>query len=548
MRLACEAVLFSWALNSVLLSHAPAADGPKVQRALPAGCQIGKSCEVTLSGTFATWPVQVWSDAAEINIRASETSGKLTVTVAENASPGLHFYRVFDANGASPQLPLIVDNCADTLEVEPNDHHRKAQLIDSLPMAVHGCLEKSGDVDTFQVSLKQGQTLVAVLDGQKIGSPMDADLQVLNSNGIILAQQLDHRGLDPELEFTAPADGNYQIRVVAFPDTPNSTIAYAGGEKFVYRLLLTVGPYVEFAVPAGLSTQRENTLELLGINLAPGTKVTLPPASPSTRELSFSSILGMVSLPATSGDLFVDTEPNNGPATEAKASKSGDKQPDGSPANQSITLPCIVTGKIDYAGDKDSFSFRSSKDSRWKIKVEAQALGSQLDAVLTLKNNDGKQLATNDDVGENRDPSLSWVTPADGDYLIAVHDMYRQGSKNHWYRIVIEPEQPDFSLTTTTDMFVGKLNQPIEIPVTIQRTLDLPGEIAIGLDTDLSGSRFEVISKKGDDSAKSVKLIIKSAEPFSGPIRIIGRSDNLTSQYARPAKHPNDWLWLTITP
>ncbi len=539
-----SALVGIFSLNANL---AAAADGPKVQRALPMGCQIGRTTEITLTGTFPSWPIQVWTDASDLTIRPLEASGKLSVTVNENATAGLRHYRIFDANGASSLIPLYVDSCGDLIEAEPNDHHRKAQSVPTLPTAVHGVLEKSGDVDTFKFSLKQGQTLVAALDGQRLGSPMDADLQLLNSTGIILSQQFDHRGLDPELKFVVPSDGDYLVRVLAFPDTPNSTIAYAGGERFVYRLLLTVGPFVQFTVPAGLTTQRDNAIELFGVNLAPSTVVTLPAATDGPQAKSFPGMLGAVSLPVTSGELFFDTELNDGQPTEASAKDSKEKAT-APKLSQTITVPCIVTGRISQPGDKDTFTFSSKKDQRWKLRVEAREFGSPLDAVLTIKNADGKQLATNDDTGDNRDPNLSWTAPSDGDFVLMLHDMYRQGSEKHWYRLSIEPEKADFSLATTADLFVGKVNQPLEIPVTVQRTLDLATDIAVGLEPELAGSRFEVVSKKGDDSAKSVKLAIKSSEPYSGPIRIVGRSDNLPLQYARPAKHPSQWLWITITP
>lgn len=520
--------------GAMLAGNLSAADGPKVQRVLPVGGMIGKTHEVVLTGTFPAWPVKVWTDSADLTIQPLEASGKLSIIVSADAKPGVRYFRVYDANGASGLLPFIVDQCGDALEAEPNDHYNKAQPVEKLPIAMHGCLEKNGDVDTFQVNLTQGQTLVASLDGQRyLNSPMDADLQVLTARGVVLAQQMDHHGLDPELHFTAPSDGVYLIRVLAFPDTPNSTIAYAGGEKFVYRLMLTHSAYLQRTVPACLSNHRENTLQLFGANLVgEGKSVTLPAITTAVDRTNFSlpGMQGFLALPVTADAIFVEAEPNSS------------KQP------QLIEVPSITTGMIDAAKDQDAFVFSSPASKRWRIAVDAKSIGSSLDAVLTVSNSEGKQLATNDDVGESRDPSLSFVAPAEGKFTVAVHDMYREGGHKHWYRLSIEPEAADYSISVASDVFVGKVNQPIEITVTVARTLDYAGEITIAPENELTpGVRPQVLSKKGDDSAKSVKLTIQSSAAYSGPIRIVGTSDLPQKHFAKPAKAASDWLWLTIT-
>ncbi len=534
MTLVALAVVSVSVCETKLASPLRAADGPKVQRSLPVGGMIGKTHEVVLTGTFPTWPVKTWTDSTDLTIQPLEASGKLSIAVSADAKPGVRYFRVYDANGASGLLPFIVDQCEDAIEAEPNDHYNKAQAVEKLPISIHGCLEKNGDVDTYQVTLAQGQTLVASLDGQRyLNSPMDADLQVLTARGVVLAQQMDHHGLDPELHFTAPSDGVYLIRVLAFPDTPNSTIAFAGGEKFVYRLMLTHSAYLQRTVPACLSNQRENALQLFGVNFGgEGKSVTVPAVTAAVQHsnLSLPGMQGFLDLPVTAGAIFLDAEPNSS------------QQP------QSIGVPSITTGMIDTAKDQDAFVFSSPASRRWRIAVDAKSIGSSLDAVLTVSNNEGKQLATNDDVGEDRDPSLSFVAPAEGKFTVAVHDMYREGGPKHWYRLSIEPEAADYSISVASDVFIGKVNQPIEITVTVARTLDYAGEITIGPENELMpGVRPQVLSKKGDDSAKSVKLTIQSSAAYSGPIRIIGTSDLPQKHSAKPVKAASDWLWLTIT-
>lgn len=532
-------LLLTWFLSHGLSQQASAVEPPKIQRALPAGGQISKTHEVILTGTFPTWPTEFWTDSSDLTIKALETSGKIAITVAADAEPGVRYYRAYNAAGVSDMIPFIIDRCADLLEQEPNDHHAKAQPVDLLPASVHGHLEKSGDVDTFQVFLGKGETLIASLNGQRfLASPMDADIQILTTRGIVLAQQFDHHGLDPEIKFVAPADGAYLVRLMAFPGTPDSTIAYAGGEKFVYRLILTKGPFIDTTWPACLSRQQENHLQLIGANIPPdSSQIHLPSLGPSTdlalmdrKWFSVFGFQGIVDLPITSSAVLVESEPNE---LEAPVE---------------ISVPCIVTGCISTQEDRDAFQFVSEAGQRWKLSIEAREFGSALDSVLTVFNSEGKQLATSDDVGDNRDATLSFAVPAAGKFTVRVQDLNHHSSPQHWYRLIIQSDQPDFSLSTTGNAFTGKVGQPVEIAVNLERKLDFAGDVTVSFDRPLpSGVNPQVISKKSDDSAKTVKLVIQSEQPLSHPIRIIGLSPSGRSHLAKPEKGESNWLWLTVT-
>src|SRR5581483_10130568 len=106
-------------------------------------------------------------------------------------------------------------------EKEPNDDYRHAQPLDK-SCVVNGRLEKTGDVDCFAIHLTRGQTLVASMEANRtLGSPMDAVLQVVSARGTVLEENNDYHELDPQLMFTAPADGTYVVRTFAFPAVPD---------------------------------------------------------------------------------------------------------------------------------------------------------------------------------------------------------------------------------------------------------------------------------------------------------------------------------------
>lgn len=230
------------------------AQSPDAARLMPVGGMRGTSVTIELPGKWEKWPVSIWSSSPQVQWAASETAGKVIATVAPDAKPGVHFVRFYNESVASPLLRFIVGGFPEGLEVEPNDDVRQPQIIDipaspTLPaITINGALQKSGDVDHFGIRLAKDQILTVSIDAHRnLKSPMDASLQLLDTKGNLYGQNLDALGLDPRLQFKCPRDDVYVVRAFAFPETPDSTIGYAGGDKFLYRLHATIGDYDEAA-------------------------------------------------------------------------------------------------------------------------------------------------------------------------------------------------------------------------------------------------------------------------------------------------------------
>src|SRR5262245_8655582 len=248
---------------------------PKLNDLFPAGGQRGQSLTITASGSFSAWPPLVWVDRPGVTVVADKDKGKLNVQVAAEAVPGVYWLRVIDGEGGSQLRPFIVGTLPEVAENETNDLPDKPQPVEPR-VVINGKLAKSGDLDGFRVNLKAGQTLVASLGANTVlGSPMDAVLQVCelvqrkNGSGpalpaepFVMAENHDSVGLDPRLAFTAPADGSYLVRVFAFPAMPDSSIRFAGGDDYVYRLTLTTGGFIDHVLP--LAQPRDAAPVLLG--------------------------------------------------------------------------------------------------------------------------------------------------------------------------------------------------------------------------------------------------------------------------------------------
>lgn len=442
-----------------------AAEKPELTRLLPAGMQSNKATTVTATGKFPVWPLTVWCDTDQISWKPLEKAGEFEVMVSDSAVPGVHWIRLYEPNGATVIKPFIVGKLTESLEVEPNDQNSQVQPLSSLPITINGVLEKAGDIDLVAVELKKGQSIFAsVVANEHLKSPVDMCIQVVSDKGVVLDQNHDQLGLDPAIRFQASQDGVVSFRLFGFPESPDSTIGYAGRNDFVYRL--TIADQIE-NIPT--------------------------PFDPVDQSAGMKAIA-------------IESSSRENPVV--------------------IELPCSVTGTLKNPKQQDYLRFHSAKDVSWAIDLHGRSIGSAIDGVVIVKNTEGKVLLEKDDSDKVADPRFVWKSPADADYLIAIKDLYGFFGEDYFYRIDIQSPQPDYELTLNADLVQGEVGKEIEIPVNIQRKNDFNDEIQIsveGLQETVQAP--PVISKKGDETAKLVKLKLTVTAPLQSALRIIGRPE-----------------------
>ncbi len=569
----CE-FLSALALVLFLSSLAPAA-APKVSFLYPAGGQRGQSVVVTAGGDFSTWPVEVWSDRPGIKATAEKDKGKFRLEVAEDAGAGTYWLRFFNADGASSCKAFVVGTLAEIAESEPNDAPDKPQAAPGR-VVINGKLGKTGDLDGYRVELKQGETLVAsLLANSTLGAPMDAVLQVCELvergtssqfenyreadasrspktvEAFVVAQNHDAVGLDPQIAFTAANSGNYLVRVFAFPATPDSSVRFAGGDDYVYRLTLTTGPFIDHALPLA-ATREESPVTLGGWNLEAAAIAIVPPLSAEADLL----------MPPDSPLVWVWRKDAAGAMVMPRLELS--------------PIALSKSGRLSAVGQTDEYAFAGKKDQKLRLRVAAKALGFPTDPVIVVLDDAGKPLAEADDTGrDDRDPQLDFTPPADGRYRVLVRDLARRGDVRMVYRLTIEPVEADFSLSLAADSFVLEKGKPLEIAVnvTVRDGLKEPIEIrAIGLPAGVTAEpvKFEPSGdspmpdagggrrgKKGGSAppaGPSVKLVLKGdaemVQAGGGAIRIEGRCGSLTRTARFPLNLPlagaHHAAWLTV--
>ena len=93
-----------------------------------------------------------------------------------------------------------------------------------------------------------------------------------------------------------------------------------------------------------------------------------------------------------------------------------------------------VTGFLEK-GDVDCFQVTLRRGERFAAEVEAVRLGGNLvDTVLTVFGPDGNRLTSVDDTPLfGQDPFLSLIAPADGLYVVRIHEANLEGDENSRY-------------------------------------------------------------------------------------------------------------------
>jgi hypothetical protein len=491
----------------------------------PAGGERGSVVKVTASGTFGRWPVQCWVDGRGVTASALPDKGKLSLTIASDAPPGVRWLRVFDEEGASELRPFVVGMLPEVAETEPNEAPEKAQAVD-LPATINARLGGRSDLDSYSVALREGETLVASMEANsKLGSPMDGLLQVVSSGGFVLASSDDDRGLDPQIVFHVPADDRYIVRAFGYSSTPDSRIGFGGGDSWIYRLTLTTGGFLDHVFPLAVSRAEPGEVEATGWNIPDAARKIPVVADEASAE-------AVVSHPLLGNGHRVRLEPH---AALVEAESAGPKDP------QQIPIPSTISGRIDPASDVDAFRFSARKGQKLTIKVESRSLGHPLDPVLRLTDSARKVIAEVDDPGSSggrrgggrrrgadlgRDAELAFTAPVDGDYRVEVRDLYGHGGMRYAYRLSVTVTEPDYALTLAADRYTATPGKPLAIPVTVERRDGFDGPIEIQA-TDLPEgvTSSPVTSLPTGGSAKSVTLQVTSASgPTAGPFRVVGVS------------------------
>ncbi len=115
-----------------------------------------------------------------------------------------------------------------------------------------------------------------------------------------------------------------------------------------------------------------------------------------------------------------------------------------SPDLQEVPVPSLINGQV-RPGDMDHFRFKANKGesiivdvgARRIIPYLADAVPGWFQAVVALYDEDGNEVAYQDDYKFNPDPVLFFDVPETGSYTLSIRDSIYRGREDFIYRIAI---------------------------------------------------------------------------------------------------------------
>ena len=171
--------------------------------------------------------------------------------------------------------------------------------------------------------------------------------------------------------------------------------------------------------PDGLSAARAGDQQL-------EVEVLVPAAASGATNLvwkfSATNGVGMLSgIPVLSAEEWIESREPNGGFSDAQVLKVGQ----------------TVRGTLEKSGDVDVFRVDVAAGARLHAEVRASRIGSTLDAILTLYDQRGSLLASNDDAFD-QDPAVDHTVSTAGPVFVVVTYANEKASKTHGYLLRVE--------------------------------------------------------------------------------------------------------------
>lgn len=550
---------FAFGLLLVAVSTACAQlPATRLSSVFPPGGRAGSTVEVAAQGADFDEPAGLEFSHSGITASAIDLT-KFKVTIASNVPPGVYDARYVGRFGLSNPRRFMVGTLPE--RIAPSTNGTRAGAIEvSINSTWHSRIP-SREVAWYRFSAKKAQRVFVECLAESLDSRMDATLALLDAEGL----ERDRSRTGGTLDFTAPADGTYYIRVADF--------LYRGGDDYFYRLTLSTGPRVDYILPlAGVAGTKTN-FTVYGRNL-PGGKpakglaidgrpleqVSVPIVLPGAAEERMASSLPASAALDTIEYRFKGANPVLIALVNSNAPIGVEREPNSKPAQaQKISPPCGISGQFFPASDVDRYVFSAKKGDVYRVEVMSHRLGMatapQLLVQRLTKNDKGVEnavdvleLGGNDlNLGErefntaSRDPAGRFEAKEDGTYRIEVRDLFSPTVANprNTYHLSIRRETPDFRLVAQVvapkykadakniehGASVIRRGESLPVRVMAFRSDGFDGEIALSLENPPPGLSLvadRIEAGKGTDTV--LLTAAADAPPYAGPLRVVGRA------------------------
>ena len=524
-------------LLTLTVADSASAQTPQLLTVFPPGGQRGKTVEVVSGGrNLAAVKVLFFSHPG---ITAQLISpNRFTVRIADDVPEGDHDVWAVTATGLSNPRRFVVSGLPEVAEKEKNDTLETAQAV-PVPVVINGTLDPAADRDHYRFELTRGQHVSIAFRSETLEGTARPALTVFAEDGRELLHD-DGRQAEPVLEFEASADGAYVVRV--------EERAYRLGVTNFYRLTLLTGPRLVAAFPDLLQKGKAQPVTLYGYEL-PGGKpagarfprgmhqVAVTIAAPPTGDADGGGW-------TTSSAVFLDGFRYRHPGvqgsvrlglTERAVSVATDQAHDVPARAQPVTLPCAVAGRFLRPRQVDWYRFTAKKGQALWIEAVGERTGKAMDLDLAIHDAAGQLLQTLSDTVhptvlpascplDTLDPMGVWVVPADGDYLLALRDLYGMVGVERTYRLALGQRQEEVCVVAVGGLSLTP-GSSADLPLVAVRRLGQEAPIRIRTGALPAGVEIAevVIPAKQYTGVLTVK-VAKDAPPWVGKLPLVAET------------------------
>lgn len=512
----------------LLCASSARAEAPVASYIFPAGGQRGTTVNVRVGGLFlhknctfeilgpgvtatskltrmpTLWfegPILPLPDSQRQEDYPKDMAGQ--IKIAADAVPGTRYWQLTTSQGATAAMKFVVGELPEIVEDEIDGEPIPVDV--KLPVTINGRIFPRADVDVWTFTAKKGQSVTCDVQAARLGSPLEARLEIQDAQGRRLAESEPASG-DPRLRFTAPADGKYQVRI--------HDVNFQGSQAHVYRLTITADAYAERVFPLGGKRGTTVAFEVTG----QGVPATAQVAVPTDR-----SPWAWVAL-AGSNRILLDV----------------DDLEEFVGAGKSVVVPCVCNGRIAKPGNTESWNVSIKKGETIEAELRAARLGSPLDGILTVVDATGKELARVDTPQpDSNDAVLRFTAPADGDYGVRVQDRFRsRGGPAYTYRLrLTKGAESDFRLRLPTAGLSIPRGGNAKLQVVVEKLGNFQEQIVLSVEGLPKG-----VTAKWNDKAKGagpIALVFeadKEATIAAARVKIVGTVKKGTETITRAAR------------
>jgi hypothetical protein len=437
----------------------------------PPGARAGSTNEITVSGADLDEPGGLlFSDPRLTAVVKPGSANQFQVVVPDEVAESVMDVRLVGRFGVSNPRAFAVGKRPEL--IAPGDSASSTNAFElPLETTVNGRVA-ANRVSTFRFAARAAQRLFIRVAARELDSRLVPNLIVTDAAGRELAVARRREWLD----FTAPGDGHYFLKL--------NDQTFRGGDDYHFRLVVTGGPQLDFALPPLLRVGETNRVTIFGRNLPGGRSsplfgidgkpleqleidISAPDTPNGTAPIEFFRKSAAASLAERSfawrwsGGSFSSNPLLFLLTTNTVVMDDRNELPE-------IVPPCEFSGLFPQRGKLGGVTFRARKGEVFWLDLIAERLGFPTDphaVVQRVRSTRGAQGETlYQDVIEladteanfgdrefnttTRDSAARFEAPRDGVYRLLVRDLFNLGDTRPRYPYIlsVRRESPDFSL------------------------------------------------------------------------------------------------------